>query len=77
MSLSILSNPLSSNNEYDFFKRKFAIFNSLERQLKDYYYIDYYYSKSFLFHLVPSPLPIFEITFFTLKHLRFLLKKLL
>jgi hypothetical protein len=37
MSLSTLkSNPLNSNNESDFFKWKFADFNSLERQLKDW-----------------------------------------
>jgi hypothetical protein len=34
MSLSTLSN--ASNNESDFFKRKFADFKTLERQLKDW-----------------------------------------
>ena len=41
MSFNTLSNPLSSNNESDFFKRKFAAFNSLERQLKDWQAINF------------------------------------
>ena len=39
MSLSTLSN--ASNNESDFFKRKFADFKTLERQLKDWQTINF------------------------------------
>ena len=39
--MSTLSNPVSSNNESDFFKKKFAYFNSLERQLKDWQAINF------------------------------------